>query len=134
MNNITIMGRLAAVPELRHTQSGVAVCAFTVAVPRSYAKQGEERQTDWLDCVAWKGTAEFICRNFTKGRMIGIIGEVQTRSYTDKEGNKRKAVEVNVGKAFFCGEKKETAEAAPAETGYDEQDWQPIANDEDLPF
>lgn len=116
MTNVAVvMGRLAADPELKHTPNGVAVTSFTLAVDRNYAKAGEERQTDWIDVVAWRGTAEFICKYFTKGRMISVTGSLQTRSYTDKEGNKRKRVELIADEVSFCGDKvKDVSRGEPA--------------------
>ena len=96
LNVAAIVGRLAADPELRHTASGVAVTSFTLAVSRNYSRQGEERQTDWIDVVAWRNTAEFVCKYFTKGRLMAVSGSIQTRSYEDRNGNKRKAVEIAV--------------------------------------
>lgn len=94
LNTAAVMGRFAADPELKHTPSGVAVTSFTLAVDRNYAKPGEERQTNWIDVVAWRGTAEFICKYFTKGRMIAVTGSLQTRTWEDKNGSKHKAVEL----------------------------------------
>ena len=108
INNVVLMGRLTAVPELKTTQSGISTVRFSVAVERRYNKQGEERQTDFIDCVAWRQTAEFVSKYFNKGSMIAVIGSIQTRSYEDKNGNKRKAVEVQVDNVSFCGSKGET--------------------------
>ncbi len=133
INNVVLMGRLTATPELRSTQSGTSVTAFTIAVERAYVKQGEQRQTDYIDCVAWKNNAEFITRYFQKGSMIAVTGNIQTRTYEDKNGNKRKAVEVVVDSASFCGSKAEsgkTNKPAPAE----ESDFEEISEDDDLPF
>ena len=94
MNNVVLIGRLTADPELKHTQNDNAVTGFSIAVDRPYQKSGEERQADFIDIVAWRGTAEFICKYFKKGRKIAVQGAIQTRSYTDKDGNKRKAFEV----------------------------------------
>lgn len=102
LNCIAIMGRFAADPELKHTPSGVAVTSFTLAVDRNYAKPGEERQTDWIDVVAWRGTAEFICKYFTKGRMIAVTGFLQTRSWEDKNGSKRKVTELVAQQVSFA--------------------------------
>ena len=94
LNIAVIMGRLVAAPELRTTPSGVSVTSFRVAVDRSYSsRDGGERQTDFIDVVAWRGTAEFVCKYFQKGQMIAVNGRIQTRSYEDKQGNKRTAVE-----------------------------------------
>lgn len=111
LNSAIIMGRLTATPELRTTASGASVTSFTVAVERSYAKPGEERQTDFINVVAWRGTADNIARFFQKGQMIAIQGSIQTRNYEDKNGNKRQAVEVVADSFSFCGSKSETTPA-----------------------
>lgn len=108
INNVVLMGRLTAAPELKTTQSGISIVSFSVAVERRYNKQGEERQTDFIDCVAWRQTAEFVSKYFNKGSMIAVVGSIQTRNYEDKNGNKRKAVEVQVDNVSFCGSKGET--------------------------
>ena len=108
INNVVLMGRLTAAPELKTTQSGISTVRFSIAVERRYNKQGDERQTDFIDCVAWRQTAEFVSKYFNKGSMIAVIGSIQTRSYEDKNGNKRKAVEVQVDNVSFCGSKSET--------------------------
>lgn len=100
------MGRLTADPELRKTPSGVSVARFTVAVDRAYVKQGEERKTDFINVIAWRGTSEFICRNFHKGKMIAVQGSIQTGSY-EKDGVKHNTFEINADNAFFCGAKNE---------------------------
>ena len=106
LNHITIMGRLVKDPELRRTQSGVAVCSFTVAVDRDFqSREAAEKQTDFIDVVAWRQTAEFITKWFGKGRMILIEGEMQTRQYTDKNGNPATWYEIIVDNAHFTGEK-----------------------------
>lgn len=105
MNVCILMGRLTFDPELKRTPSGVSVTSFTVAVQRNYVAKGEERQSDFIDVVAWRNTAEFISKYFRKGQMIAVQGSIQTRSYQDKQGNKRKAVEVLADKADFCGDK-----------------------------
>ncbi len=112
INCAVIMGRLVADPELRQTQSGVSVTSFTVAVDRSFVKQGEERQADFIDVVAWRQTAEFVTKYFQKGSMIAITGAIQTRTYEDKNGNKRKAVEIVADNVSFCGSKNESPAAA----------------------
>lgn len=108
INNVVLMGRLTAAPELKTTQSGISTVRFSVAVERRYNKQGEGRQTDFIDCVAWRQTAEFVSKYFNKGSMIAVEGSIQTRNYEDKNGNKRKAVEVQVDNVSFCGSKGET--------------------------
>ena len=106
MNNITLMGRLTRDPELRRTQSGTAVTSFTLAVNRDYSGKDEERKTDFIDCVAWKGTGEFISKHFTKGQMMAVAGSLQIRGWTDKDGNKRRSAEVLVNRAYFTGNSK----------------------------
>lgn len=142
INNSVLMGRLTATPELRQTASGVSVTSFTLAVERSFVKQGEERQADFIDCVAWRNTAEFVTRYFEKGSMIAVVGSIQTRNYEDKNGNKRKATEIVVDNASFCGSKGEnqqnTANYTPATVTPSYQstgaDFDEIGNDDDLPF
>ncbi len=108
LNSVVLMGRLVADPELKTTQSNKSVTSFVLAVDRGYVKSGEERQTDFIDVVAWNQTAEFITRYFKKGSMIALQGSLQTRTYQDKSGNKRKTVEVKVSNVSFCGSKAET--------------------------
>ncbi|MBQ4050436.1 MAG: single-stranded DNA-binding protein [Oscillospiraceae bacterium] len=103
LNRVILMGRLVADPELRQTPSGVSVATFRVAVDRNYqAKGSAERQADFISCVAWRQTGEFISRYFQKGRMIALEGSLQTRNYEDKQGNKRTAYEVIVEQAYFA--------------------------------
>ena len=141
LNTSVIMGRLVADPELRKTNSGKSVMSFTVAVDRGYSRQGEEKQTDYIDCVAWEKTADFISRFFRKGSMIAVQGRIQTRNYEDKNGNKRKAVEIVADNVSFCGDKKQQDDskireaAQPAYTGNaDVNDFREITSDDDLPF
>ena len=109
MNHIVLMGRLTRDPELRHTQSGTAVASFTLAVDRPYSgRDGGDRQTDFIDIVAWRNTAEFVSKYFSKGRMAVASGRLQVRNWTDKEGNKRKAVEVVAENVYFGDSKKES--------------------------
>ena len=108
LNHITIMGRLTRDPELRRTGSGTAVASFSVAVDRDYApKDGGERKTDFINCVAWSQTAEFISKYFTKGRMIVVDGRLEIRDWTDKDGNKRTVAEVRVENAYFGDSKRD---------------------------
>ena len=111
LNRTIIMGRLTRDPELRRTQSGTAVASFSLAVERDFKDKDGSRQTDWLDCVAWKGTAEFISRYFSKGRLVVVEGSLQTRNWTDKDGNKRVSVETIVSSAWFADSKKDPASA-----------------------
>lgn len=128
-NGVHIMGRITRDLELRHTQSGTAVCQFCVAVTRSFKDANGEYQSDFIDCVAWRNSAEFVTKYFSKGAMIALDGELQTRNYTDKDGNKRKATELLVSSAAFTGEKRAAA-AKPTPT---EDDYSAISDD-DLPF
>lgn len=105
LNRVILMGRITQDLEIRQTQGGVAVLSFTVAVDRGYVKQGEERQTDFINCVAWRQQAEFISRYFAKGRMIAIEGNLRTRTYDDKNGVKHYVTEVFVDNVSFTGEK-----------------------------
>ena len=107
LNRITIMGRLTRDPELRRTGSGVAVASFTVAVDRDMAPQGQEKETDFIDCVAWRQTGEFVSKYFTKGRMIVVEGRLQIRSWTDKDGNKRRTAEVVADHCYFGDSKSD---------------------------
>ena len=109
LNHITIMGRLTRDPELRRTGSGVAVASFRVAVDRDFApKDGGERKADFIDCVAWRQTGEFISKYFTKGRMIVVDGRLEMRDWTDKDGNKRTSAEIVVANAYFGDSKRDS--------------------------
>ena len=145
INNVVLMGRLVQAPELKQTASGVSVTSFTLAVERSFVKQGEERQTDFINCVAWRQTAKFITSYFRKGQMIAVTGSIQTRNYEDKSGNKRVATDVVVANASFCGSKNETGASAPRDTSafsapaasYSTaaaSDFEELQGDDDLPF
>ena len=108
LNHIVLMGRLVRDPELRRTGSGVAVASFRIAVDRDYApKDGGERKADFIDCVAWRQTGEFISKYFAKGRMIVVDGRLGMRDWTDKDGNKRTSAEVNVANAYFGDSKRD---------------------------
>ena len=110
LNHIVIMGRLTRDPELRRTGTGIAVASFTVAVDRDFgSRDGGERETDFIDCVAWRSTGEFVSKYFTKGSMIVVSGRLQIRNWTDKEGNKRRSAEVVADNCYF-GESKRSNE------------------------
>ena len=109
LNHIVLMGRLTRDPELRRTGSGVAVASFTLAVDRDFAAQGAEKETDFVDIVAWRNTAEFVSRYFTKGRMAVVTGRLQIRNWTDKEGNKRRSAEVVADNVYFGDSKRDGA-------------------------
>lgn len=161
INRIVLMGRLTADPDYRQTPNGIAVASFTVAVDRSYASKGQERQTDFIPCVAWRQTADFVSRYFQKGNMIAVDGSLQTRKYTDKQGNPRTAFEVIIDQVSFTGSKAEsggssmprmtppqnTAPAAASSRGFNEPpqggkafeigdfgDFEELDNDDGLPF
>lgn len=105
LNVVALTGRLVEDPELKTTTNGVSVCSFRIAVDRDYAPQGQERKADFINVVAWRGTAEFVAKFFRKGQMIAVNGSIQTRQYEDRRGNKRTAVEVVAGSVSFCGSK-----------------------------
>ena len=135
LNTVILMGRLTADPELRHTPNNVAVTTFTIAVDRSYVKSGAERQVDFIDVVAWRNTAEFVCRYFSKGQMIALQGSIQTRSYTDSQGIKRKAFEIVADNVHFADSKKQES-GAPVPQMNDTQapDYYEMLPNDDLPF
>ena len=117
LNHITIMGRLTRDPELRRTGSGIAVASFTVAVDRDFAsRESGERETDFIDCVAWRQTGEFVSKYFTKGRMAIVEGRLQIRDWTDKDGGKRRSAEVVADNVYFGDTKRDGADSygAPA--------------------
>ena len=107
LNHITIMGRLTRDPELRRTGSGTPVASFTVAVDRDYTQQGQEKETDFIDCVAWRQTGEFVSKYFTKGRMIVVDGRLQIRSWKDKDNNNRRTAEVVADHCYFGDSKSD---------------------------
>ena len=108
LNRVILMGRLVADPELKTTNSGVSVTSFRIAVDRSYVKAGAERQSDFFDIVAWRSSAEFVCRNFSKGSLIAVDGQLQSRQYQTKDGQNRTAIEVMAENVSFTGERKES--------------------------
>ena len=110
LNRIVLMGRLTRDPELRRTQSNLAVTSFTLAVDRDFKSQNGEKETDFIDIVAWRSTAEFVSKYFTKGRMAVVEGRLQLRDWTDKDGNKRRSAEVVADNVYF-GDSKRDAEA-----------------------
>ena len=148
LNVVVLTGRLTADPELRHTSNDLAVTSFTIAVNRRYARSGEERQTDFIDIVAWRNNAEFVCKYFQKGSLIAIEGSIQTRTYQDKDGNNRKAFEVVANNVQFAESKKDSSNfSAPSSTNESgtvtdldsysngsDADFQSTDTDDDLPF
>lgn len=114
LNVVAIMGRLVADPELRTTTQGNSVCSFRIACDRSYVQQGQERQADFIDIVAWRQQADFVSKYFQKGSMIAIDGSLQTRQYQDKNGNNRTAVEVVANNISFAGAKRQDSQSVPS--------------------
>ena len=135
LNSVILMGRLVADPELRQTPNGVSVCAFRIAVDRAYS--GKEKQADFIDIVAWRQSAEFVSKYFAKGKMIIVEGSIQARSYEDRNGNKRTAVEVVADNVQF-GEPKGSGEKPGIDIRYGEPelgDYRPMdADPEEPPF
>lgn len=117
LNRIVLMGRLTRDPELRKTQSDTPVCSFSLAVDRDYKKDGEKKETDFIDIVAWRATAEFVSKFFTKGRMAVVEGRLQIRDWTDKEGNKRRSAEVIADNVYFGDSKPKDGGDVPAYEG-----------------
>lgn len=136
-NKAILMGRITHNLELKTTPDGLSVLSFRIAVDRAYQAQGEERKTDFFNIVAWRSTAEFISKYFSKGRMIMVEGELQTRQYVDKNGSTQNVVELVVSSAHFTGEKKEqTAAAAPPTSAptQNNADFADTEIDDDYPF
>lgn len=150
LNVVAIIGRLVADPELKTTPAGINVCAFRIACDRSFVQQGQQRQADFIDVVAWRHNADFLCKHFAKGGMVAVQGRLQTRQYQDRNGNKRTAVEVVADSLSFAGSSKkpggqavdEGGEAppsdyrdpAPAYSQGDADDFAVIDDNDDLPF
>ena len=151
LNVVAIMGRLVADPELRTTPAGHSVCSFRIACDRSYVQQGQERQADFIDIVAWRQQADFVSKYFQKGSMIAVEGSLQTRNYQDKNGNNRTAVEVVANNISFAGAKRQDSQSVPsyeqqtashveqakAQTGFAQgsaDDFAVISDNNDLPF
>ncbi len=157
MNNVSLIGRLTADPELRHTQSGVAMARFTVAVDRR-VKAGEERQADFISVTAWRQTAEFVCKYFSKGNRIALTGSIRTGSYTAQDGSKRYTTDVWADNVEFCESKNSSSSSydnnnygggnsysrqqsyrsepapAPSYSSGNVEDFADMPTDEDLPF
>lgn len=139
LNSIIIMGRLTADPELRSTSSGLSVTTFSVAVDRGYVRAGEERKADFIPVVAWREKADFVSKYFRKGSMIAVQGSLQSRSFEDKNGNKRVAYEVIADQISFCGSKSESGSgngesSAPSSYSNSAADDFSSVVDDDLPF
>ena len=148
LNRVILMGRLVSDPELKTTTSGISVTSFRIAVDRSYVKAGAERQADFFDIVAWRNTAEFVCRNFGKGSLIAVDGQLQSRQYQAKDGTNRTVIEVVADNVSFTGERREQgaysqprdtysqipAPVAPSYSNGSVDDFQEMPLDDDLPF
>lgn len=130
LNNVVIMGRLTRDPELRRTQGGTAVTSFTMAVDRDFKSQSGEKETDFIDVVAWRNTGEFAAKYLAKGRMAAVEGRIQVRDWQDKDGNRRKSVEVVADNVYFADSKRDIK---PQESRVD-QEFDEIEDDGDLPF
>lgn len=136
LNKSILMGRLTADPELRATPQGTPVCSFTLAVNRSFAKQGEQ-QADFLDIVAWGKTAEFVSKYFSKGQLVAVAGRIQSRMWEDKQGNKRKSVEIVAEEVHFAEPKRQNSGqgGAQGEQFGNAGQFEPyVGMDGDLPF
>lgn len=152
LNVVAIMGRLVADPELRTTPAGHSVCNFRISCDRSYVQQGQERQADFIDIVAWRQQADFVSKYFQRGSLIAVEGSLQTRQYQDKQGSKRTAVEVVANNISFAGAKRQDGQSVPsyeqqtvshvqqakaAQPAYTQgsmDDFAVINDDDDLPF
>lgn len=157
LNRVILMGRLVADPELKTTGTGISVTSFRIAVDRSYVKSGEERKADFIDIVCWRQTAEFVCRYFSKGSLIAVEGQLQSRTYQAKDGSNRYVVEVVADNVSFTGERREAGsysqgynqgyapapsygqmpvepQPAPSYQSGTNSDFQEIPLDDDLPF
>lgn len=141
LNKAILMGRLTRDPEIRYTESNIPVVSFTLAVDRGYAKQGEEKQTDFIPISAWRATAEFVSRNFTKGQLVAVTGRIQVRNYQDKEGNQRTATSVVADEVFFAEPKRNNG-GSPASSAFGGGNYSAPSDDgfmsvdtaDDLPF
>lgn len=139
LNKVILMGRLTRDPELKYTSSNIPVCSFSIAVDRRFSKQGDQPQTDFINIVAWRSTAEFICKYFSKGRLINVCGSLQTRTWDDANGVRRYITEVIADEVNFCGDKANNP--APGGQNFPSEDSQlenegfmPVDTDDDLPF
>lgn len=132
LNKIIIMGRLTRDPELRRTQGGTAVTSFTMAVDRDFKSQSGEKETDFIDVVAWRNTGEFAAKYLAKGRMAAVEGRIQVRDWQDKDGNRRKSVEVVADNVYFADSKRDSKPQESRTVA--DQEFDEIEDDGDLPF
>lgn len=134
MNKVILMGRLTKDPEQRRTQTDIHVTTFTLAVDRRFAKQGEEKQTDFLNIVTWRTTAEFVAKYFSKGQQMCLVGNIQTRTYQDADGKTRYVTEIVADEVYFAGEKKQKAQTEDTQE-YNFDDFTvDTSNEDELPF
>ncbi len=142
LNKVILMGRFTRDPELRSTPQGISTCSFTLAVDRNFARQGEERKADFINCVAWRQTAEFVSKYFKKGTLAAIEGSIQTRSWDDPEGKRHYATDVVVNQVYFAESKRDSASSynegtsdfASNDFGSLPDPISPMGTDDDLPF
>ena len=141
LNKVILMGRFTRDPELRSTPQGTSTCSFSIAVDRNFVRAGEERKADFINCVAWRQTAEFISKYFKKGSLVALEGSIQTRSWDDNEGKKRYATEVLVNQVYFAESKRDSQGSGMMEDSFASSDFgslpepiSPMGTDDDLPF
>ena len=141
LNKVILMGRFTRDPELRSTPQGISTCAFSIAVDRNFVRQGEERKADFINCVAWRQTAEFISKYFKKGSMVALEGSIQTRSWDDQDGKKRYATDVVVNQVYFAESKRDSQSSMGMDDSFSANDFgslpepiSPMGTDDDLPF
>lgn len=135
MNQVVLMGRMTADPELRHTQSGVAVTTFRLAVDRDFKDKDGEKKADFLPVVCWRGTAEFVSKYFSKGRLVAVCGRLQVREYTTKDGDKRYATEIVADNVYFGDAKRDHTDDGPADPApAPAWNFEGVNDDDDLPF
>lgn len=141
LNKVILMGRFTRDPELRSTPQGISTCSFSIAVDRNFVRPGEERKADFINCVAWRQTAEFISKYFKKGSMVALEGSIQTRSWDDQDGKKRYATDVVVNQVYFAESKRDSQSAMGGDDFASAGDFgslpepiSPMGTDDDLPF
>ncbi len=140
LNKVILMGRFTRDPELRSTPQGISTCSFSIAVDRNFVRAGEERKADFINCVAWRQTAEFISKYFRKGSMVALEGSLQTRSWDDQDGKKRYATDVVVSQVYFAESKRDSqstgdeAYSQAVDFGTLPEPISPMGTDDDLPF
>ena len=141
LNKVSLMGRFTRDPELRSTPQGISTCSFSIAVDRNFVRPGEERKADFINCVAWRQTAEFISKYFKKGSMVALEGSIQTRSWDDQDGKKRYATDVVVSQVYFAESKRDSQSSMSDDSFSQINDFgslpepiSPMGTDDDLPF